>query len=174
MPRRTDAVQSSIMKGLIDAAARARRAPVSLWSFGEVLPMFDNHVTLSPDKRDMWDSAALRIHCAYGSNEHAMADDQREALREIADAAGLDVWWRSDRLRPPGTSVHEMGTARMGKSPRTSVLDAHNRSWDVPNLYVTDGSCFVSSGCQNPTLTIMALSARAGVHLADRLRAGAL
>ena len=80
----------------------------------------------------------------------------------------------SRTLAPPGTAFHEVGTARMGNDPKTSVLNRFNQSWDVPNLFITDGSCFPSQGCQNPTLTIMALTVRACDYILDQSRKGNL
>jgi choline dehydrogenase-like flavoprotein len=130
-------------------------------AFGEVLPNPDNRVTIDPDTVDAWGIPAVHIECRYGENERAMAADQLRSLLEIADAARLDVKETHSELSPPGLSIHEMGTARMGSDPASSVLDPHNRAWDVPNLYVTDAACFASGGFQNPTLTMMAITARA-------------
>ena len=92
----------------------------------------------------------------------------------LAAAGCTNVRALFPHLSPPGTSVHEMGTARMGHDPATSVLNRHNQAHDVPNLFITDGSCMTSSGCVNPSLTYMALSARAAHHAADRLASGEL
>jgi choline dehydrogenase-like flavoprotein len=87
----------------------------------------------------------------------------------MLDAGGFEITSSQTELSPPGSSAHEMGTARMGSDPATSVLNAHNQAWDVPNLFVTDAASFPSSGHRNPTLTIMALTVRACGYLADRL-----
>jgi choline dehydrogenase-like flavoprotein len=141
-------------------------------AFGEVLPNPDNRVTIDPDTVDAWGIPVAHIDCAYGENERTMAADQLESLLAIAQAAGLDVHEVHAELAPPGLSVHEMGTARMGADPESSVLDPDNRVWDVPNVIVTDGSCFVSSGFQNPTLTMMAITARACERFLERRRRG--
>jgi choline dehydrogenase-like flavoprotein len=140
-------------------------------AFGEVLPNPDNRVTIDPDAVDAWGIPVAHIDCAYGENERTMAADQLESVLAIAKAAGLDGEVHAE-LAPPGLSVHEMGTARMGADPESSVLDPDNRVWDVPNVIVTDGSCFVSSGFQNPTLTMMAITARACERFLERRRRG--
>ena len=170
VPREAHAVQSDALKRLLSAARAEDRTPFNMWCFGEVLPRFENQVTLAPETRDAWGNPAVRIDCTYSENEMAMADDAAHSLAEMAQAAGFSIMDRSTALRPPGTSIHELGTARMGLDPRTSVLNPFNQSWDIPNLFVTDGSCFVSGGCQNPTLTIMALSARAAEYLATHIQ----
>jgi choline dehydrogenase-like flavoprotein len=137
--------------------------------FGEVLPNPDNRITVDPTAVDAWGIPTVHIECRYGPNEEAMAADQLRTLQEIAEAARLDVRETHSQLSPPGLSIHEMGTARMGSDPASSVLDPFNRAWDVPNLYVTDGSCFVSGGFQNPTLTMMAITARACDHIVAAL-----
>jgi choline dehydrogenase-like flavoprotein len=139
--------------------------------FGEVLPNRDNRVTIDPEAVDAWGIPSLRIECRYGENERAMAADQFRALLEIAAAAGLEPREQHPDLAPPGLSVHEIGTARMGKDAESSVLDPFNRAWDVPNLYVSDGACFPSGGFQNPTLTMMAITARACQHAVAALGA---
>lgn len=157
------------------AGMRARRSgPAWMRAFGEVLPRFENHVAIDPEKVDAWGIPAVRIHCRYGENERLMAADQHRCLEEIAEVAGWEVETSEAELAPPGLSAHEVGTARMGADPATSVLDRHNRCWDVPNLFVTDGASFTSSGSQNPTLTMMAITVRACGFIVERLRRGEL
>lgn len=152
--------------------ARGRRSPGRFWlrAFGEVLPRLENRVTVDRSKPDAWGIPTVRIECRYGDNERLMAADQAHCLREIAEAAGFDVERTHTEPAPPGSSAHELGTARMGRDPASSVLDPHNRAWDVRNLFVTDGACFPTSGWQNPTLTIMALTVRACDHIVEQLR----
>lgn len=153
------------------ASMRARRSGTAwMRAFGEVLPDFDNRVAIDPDRKDAWGIPAVRIRCRYGDNERRMAADQHARLEEMAAAAGWEVEKSEGELGPPGLSVHEVGTARMGSDPATSVLDRHNRCWDVPNLFVTDGACFTSSGSQNPTLTMMAITVRACDFIVERLK----
>jgi choline dehydrogenase-like flavoprotein len=143
-------------------------------AFGEVLPAWDNHVSLDPVKKDAWGIPVARIECAYGDNEHRMARDASGCLKELAEVAGFHLERISEKILPPGSSAHEMGTARMGKDRESSVLNQYNQSWDVKNLFVTDGACFTSSGFQNPTLTMMAITARACRYIVEQLRRGAL
>jgi choline dehydrogenase-like flavoprotein len=143
-------------------------------SFGEVLPAWENHVSLERTKTDAWGIPVVRIEYAYGDNERRMARDALQCLKALAEAAGFVIEKTSADLAPPGTSAHEMGTARMGNDPQTSVLNRHNQSWDVKNVFVTDGACFPSSGFQNPTLTMMAVTMRACRYIVERLKDGTL
>jgi choline dehydrogenase-like flavoprotein len=139
-------------------------------TFGEVLPRFENHVSVDPVRTDAWGIPAAHIVCRYGENELRMAADQLHCLQEMAEVAGFHIIETRSNLAPPGLSIHEMGTARMGSDPDISVLNPHNQSWDVRNLFVTDGACFTSSGFQNPTLTMMAITVRACDHVVEKLR----
>ncbi len=139
-------------------------------AFGEVLANRENRVTLDPVRVDAWGIPIAHIECRYGENERRMAADQLGCVQEIAKATGLQPRRVHSELNSPGLSIHEVGTARMGADPETSVLDPFNRSWDVENLLVTDGSCFVSGGFQNPTLTMMAITGRACAHYVGRLK----
>jgi choline dehydrogenase-like flavoprotein len=132
-------------------------------AMGEITPRAENKVTLAPAKRDTSGNAILHIDFRYDQGELLAAERMAEALKELAKLAGAEILSLSGPAIP-GTSVHECGTARMGTSPENSVLDARNMSWQVPGLYVTDGAAFPSQGTQNPTLTIMALTARACAH----------
>jgi choline dehydrogenase-like flavoprotein len=153
------------------AGMRARRSGTAwMRAFGEVLSSFENHVAIDPGRVDAWGIPTVRIECRYGENERRMAADQHRCLEEMAAAAGWEVEKSEAELGPPGLSVHEVGTARMGSDPASSVLDPHNRCWDVPNLFVTDGACFTSGGWQNPTLTMMAITARACDHIVEALK----
>lgn len=133
-------------------------------SFGEMLPRAENRVTLHPTRRDKWGIPILNIDCRHSEADLALARDQAAAVREIAAAAGVTLSRVNSKPGPPGSGIHECGTARMGTDPATSVLDPNNQCWDAQGLYVTDGACFPSQGTQNPTLTILALTARACHH----------
>jgi choline dehydrogenase-like flavoprotein len=147
----------------------------SVYAQGECLPRHDNYVTLDPEKKDAWGIPALHIHASYGENEHAMAKAMRDHLGEIMDALKLeDRQPPRDELNLFGKNIHECGTARMGHDPKTSVVNAYNQVHDVKNVFVTDGACFVTQGCWEPTLTIMAISARAGHYIAEEFRKGNL
>ena len=112
----------------------------------------------------------MRINCAYGENEKALMQDASIAAAEMLAAAG--AWDISPyvELNSPGKAIHEMGTARMGRDPKTSVLNAHNQAHGIPNLFVTDGACMASSANQNPSITYMALTARACAHAVDLMK----
>ena len=138
----------------------------------EVLAHFENHVSIDKSAVDAWDIPALRIETKYGDNEFNMARDAVDTSVALAEAAGFEVLSKNYEPNPPGYSIHELGTCRMGDNPRTSVLNKWNQSHDVKNLYVVDGASFVSAGWQNPTMTILALAMRASEHLADQMRQG--
>jgi choline dehydrogenase-like flavoprotein len=137
-------------------------------SFAEMLPKPRNRVTLHPTRLDAWGIPVLHIDCMHGDDELAQARDQDRALQALAETIGVKLTSVDSRAMTPGLSAHECGTARMGYDPTASVLDPHNQCWDAKGLYVTDGACFTSQGTQNPTLTILALTARACDHVLRR------
>ena len=130
-------------------------------AFGECLPNPDNRVQIDSEIVDKWGVPVPRIHMRFGENEKAMRADVLETTVETLEAAGAKDIRTFDRKSKPGFAIHEMGTVRMGRDPETSVLNGNNQAWDVPNLFVTDGSCMASTAWQNPSLTYMALTARA-------------
>lgn len=132
-----------------------------LFGMGECLPHFDNKVTLNTEKRDQWGLPTLNIDCQWRENEDAMVQDMLQTGQEMLEAAGFKNIWANDSHEPPGRGIHEMGTARMGRDPKTSMLNANNQLHAVPNVFVTDGSCMTSGAAQNPSITYMALTARA-------------
>jgi choline dehydrogenase-like flavoprotein len=132
--------------------------------FAEMIPRTENRVVLDPQRRDAWGLPVLRVACRHNAEELATAAEQSRALHEICDVLGIAARRVDDRPGPPGTAIHECGTARMGDSPSNSVLDGNNECWDARGLYVTDASSFATQGLQNPTLTILALTARACDH----------
>ena len=134
------------------------------FAFAEMLPRPDNRVTLDPDRRDAWGIPALHIDCTYDEAQFALARDQTQGLRELAEVGGIEITRLEEEPRAPGSAIHECGTARMGTDPGSSVLDVNNQCWDAQGLYLTDAACFPSQGYQNPTLTILALTARACQH----------
>jgi len=150
------------------------------WHFGfngsgEMLPRYENSVSLHPTKKDKWGMPQLHIECSYSDNEINMREDMADTAAEMLAAIGAkDIVKRnaSPTEWPLGLSIHEMGTARMGKDPKTSVLNAYNQAHDVPNLFVTDGACMASSAWQNPSLTYMALTARACDYAVKQLKLG--
>jgi choline dehydrogenase-like flavoprotein len=137
---------------------------MSFWGYAECLPREENRVTLDPARVDAWGIPVLHIEAGWSPNERALHYDMSATATELLDAAGATNIKPATQPSVMGSANHEMGTARMGRDPKTSVLDANNRAHDVPNLYVTDGSCMTSSGWQNPSLTYMALTARACDH----------
>jgi choline dehydrogenase-like flavoprotein len=151
---------------------RETNAPASFWmgAFGEMLSRPENRVTINKEVKDAWGIPVAHIDCSYSDNERAMAKDQFATLNEMAEAAGWKVEGGNSQLANPGLCIHEVGTARMGSDPKKSVLNPFNRVWDAPNVFVTDGACFVSQGCQNPTLTMMAITVRACEHLVSELK----
>jgi glucoside 3-dehydrogenase (cytochrome c) catalytic subunit len=153
---------------------RALRDPgpwhFSFYGFGECLPRHENYVEIDKGTKDAWGVPALRIHCAYGDNEWALMKDASVAAAEMLAAAGARDIAPFVEHNPPGKAIHEMGTARMGRDPKTSVLNAHNQAHDIPNLFVTDGACMTSSANQNPSITYMALTARACAYAVDLMK----
>ncbi|MEJ0058880.1 MAG: GMC family oxidoreductase [Terricaulis sp.] len=142
--------------------------------YGETLPHRDNRIWLGHDALDQWGMPTLHISMEYHENERAMAEQMKNDAVEILEAAGLENIGGFNNPVTPGQVIHEMGTARMGRDPATSVLNAHNQVHGAPNVFVTDGSCMASSPTQNPSLTYMALTARASAYAVEQLRAGAI
>lgn len=142
---------------------------MSLGGFGECLPHPDNRVTLDPERTDRWGVPVLHVDMQWRDNERAMMRDAEVAAAEMLEAAGCRDVTTYDNQTPPGLTIHEMGTARMGRRRQDSVLNRWNQVWDSPNVFVTDGACMASSGCQNPSVTYMALTARAADHAVTSL-----
>jgi len=157
-----------------DAMGRPGDWEIGATAFGEMLPNPDNRVTLDPTRTDKWGLPVLAIDCATGENERLMRVDMMNDMAEMLDAAGVKDVATYDDEYAPGMGIHEMGTARMGRDPKTSVLNGWNQVWDAPNVFVTDGACMASSANQNPSLTYMALTARAADHAVDELKRGNL
>lgn len=177
-------------------------AKFALMGFGEMLPSATNTITLNTAKRDAWGVPVPHLRCIMSDNERAMLREQSRAIKEMVESAGLEVefggsvlgleesgrgafpeadWFSRQLFRryftqsmSMGAAIHETGGARMGADPAKSVLNERSQSWDVPNLFVTDGSSFASGGCSGATLTIMALTARACEYIAAEHSAGRL
>jgi choline dehydrogenase-like flavoprotein len=146
----------------------------SFSGYGECLPNHANYIEIDKGKVDAWGIPTLKINCNWRENEYAIQKDMSIAAAEMLSAAGarnIEPFTDDD---PPGFSIHEMGTARMGRDPKTSVLNAHNRAHDVKNLFITDGGAMASSSCVNPSLTYMALTARACDYAVDQMKKGEL
>ena len=157
------------MAALKDAAAEPGRWSVGATAFGEMLPKHSNKVTLDAVKTDKWGLQVLKIDCATGENERLMRKDMIHDMEELLEQCGVTEVESYDNECFPGMGIHEMGTARMGRSAKSSVLNSWNQVWDAPNVFVTDGSSMASSACQNPSLTYMALTARAADHAVNEL-----
>jgi choline dehydrogenase-like flavoprotein len=161
-------------KRLKDELARPGPWRVHLSGFGEILPYTGNRLLLDEKKVDRFGIPQVRFEVEYKDNEKRMIDDIMERGREMLKAAGATDVHASPGPMIMGRGVHEMGTARMGNDPAESVLNGWNRAHEVANLFVTDGACMTSASCVNPSITYMALTARAANHAAGLLRAGAL
>src|SRR5690606_15484634 len=153
-----------------DAMAEPGQWTIGATAFGEMLPNHDNRVFIDESKTDAWGLPVLAIDCGIGENERLMRRDMMNDMAESLEAAGVKNVTTFDNEYYPGMGIHEMGTARMGRDPRTSVLNANNQVWDAPNVFVTDGACMTSAGCQNPSLTYMALTARAADFAVNELK----
>jgi choline dehydrogenase-like flavoprotein len=146
----------------------------SFGGFGECLPNHENRMELNKDKVDAWGIPTMNISHKWRENELAMVKDMQVTAAEMLEAAGGKDIQLSSVPSAPGEGIHEMGSARMGRDPKTSVLNAHNQAHDIPNLFVTDGSFMVSSACQNPSLTYMAMTARACDYAVTQMKRGDL
>ncbi len=145
-----------------------------LLGFGEMLPRYENYVELDPEVTDRWGLPVLRFHTSLSDNEQNMRQDMADSAAEMLEAAGgRNVTPFVDDYAV-GEGIHEMGTARMGADPNESVLNEYNQAHDVPNLFVTDGACMTSAGCQNPSITYMALTARAVDYAVEQMNNGGL
>jgi choline dehydrogenase-like flavoprotein len=142
----------------------------TFYGFGECLPNRNNYVELDKEKVDAWGIPVLKIHCAWSENEMALRKDMQITAAEMLAAAGGREIAIFAEDNPPGLTIHEMGTARMGRDAKTSVLNSHNQAHDVKNLFITDGGAMVSSSCVNPSLTYMALTARACDYAVEQMK----
>ena len=147
--------------GFKDRMAQPGEWTIGATGFGEMLPNHDNRMWIDESRTDAWGLPVPAIDCAIGENERLMRVDMAADMAEMLDECGVRDVSPFENEYFPGMGIHEMGTARMGRDPRSSVLNAHNQVWDCLNVFVTDGSCMTSAACQNPSLTYMALTARA-------------
>ncbi|MDZ4800262.1 MAG: GMC family oxidoreductase [Bryobacteraceae bacterium] len=147
---------------------------VNLGVWGECLARPENFVEVNKDQVDAWGIPTLKIHMKWSDNELKLFEDARIQAAEMLEAAGATNVIKTGRPSVPGFCIHEIGTARMGSDPKKSVLNAYNQTHDVKNIFVTDGAAYVSSACQNPTLTMMAITVRACDHIKDRFKKGEL
>ena len=143
-------------------------------AYAECLPRYDNFVELDPHVRDAWGIPALRIQASWSDNEMGLYRHMLDSAEEMLDAAGATDIVRQQTPRWPGGATHEVGTARMGNDPKKSVLNKWRQAHDVRNVFVTDGAAFVSVACQNPTLTMMALTLQPAEYIIDQAKRGEL
>lgn len=147
---------------------------MGIMAFGEMLPYHENKITLDKDVKDKWGLPVLKFDVEIKENEKKMRIDMMNDAKEMLEAAGVKNVNTYDAGYAPGMGIHEMGTARMGRDPKTSVLNGNNQVWDAPNVFVTDGACMTSASCVNPSLTYMALTARAADFAVKELKKGNL
>jgi choline dehydrogenase-like flavoprotein len=168
------AEEISIGAGLKDALSEPGSWTMGIGGFGETLPYHENFVTLDKTKKDKWGLNVLAMDIEYKENEKKMRKDMLADAIEMLEAAGVKNVKGREGDGTLGRGIHEMGSARMGKDPKTSVLNSFNQVWDAPNVFVTDGSFMVSAACVNPSLTYMAFTARAADHAVSELKKGNL
>lgn len=176
---RGNTIRDSVTYGLYDNSfgedfKKSMRKPgpwyFHLGSSGEMQPKFENKITLHPSLKDKWGIPQVLIDCKWGKNDLLMMEAMADDCVEVLETIGAKNIQRTISDAPPGLAIHEMGTARMGKDSNSSVLNGNNQCHDIPNLFVTDGACMASSSHQNPSLTYMALSARAANFAVERLK----
>lgn len=165
-----DVAEYSIGKEFKEALTEPGEWSVGMGGFGETLPYHENKITLDKTKKDKWGLNVLSFDAELKENELKMRKDMLEDAKEMLEAAGVKNVGGGDSNPYLGRGIHEMGTARMGKDRKTSVLNKFNQVWDAPNVYVTDGSFMASAACQNPSLTYMAFTARAADHAVSELK----
>lgn len=166
--------EMSIGEELKDELTSPGEWKIGITGFGECLPYSDNRVALNKDKKDMYGLPTLSVDAEWKENEKIMRKDMKEAAAEMLEASGFKNVRVYDNPNNIGLGIHEMGTARMGKDPKTSVLNKWNQVHEASNVFVTDGAAMTSSACQNPSLTYMALTARAVDHAVSELKKGTL
>ena len=157
-----------------DALCEPGEWSIGMTAFAEMLPYHENTISLDKDVKDKWGLPVLRMNVEIKENERKMRKDMMEDAKEMLEAAGVKDVNTYDSGYAPGMGIHEMGTARMGRDPKTSVLNGHNQVWDAKNVFVTDGACMTSASCVNPSLTYMALTARAADYAVSELKKGNL
>jgi choline dehydrogenase-like flavoprotein len=165
-----DVAEMSIGAAYKDALCEPGQWTMGITGFGEMLPYHENRITLDKSTKDRWGLPVLSFDVEIKDNERKMRVDMANDAAEMLTAAGLKDVSTYDSDYAPGMGIHEMGTARMGRDPKTSVLNSNNQVWDAPNVYITDGACMTSASCVNPSLTYMALTARACDHAVKELK----
>jgi choline dehydrogenase-like flavoprotein len=165
-----DIAEMSIGGDLKDALTEPGGWTMGMTGFGEILPYHDNRAYLDKTKKDVWGLPVLAIDAVIRDNENKMRVDMMEDAKEMLEKSGLKNVKTYNNAYAMGGGIHEMGTARMGRDPKTSVLNMHNQVWDAPNVYVTDGAAMTSANCVNPSLTYLALTARAVDHAVGEMK----
>jgi len=159
---------------LKEALSEPGQWTIGMTAFGETLPYHENRIYLTDEVKDKWGLPVLAMDCEIKENEKKMREDMKNDGAEMFNAAGVKNVEATDGDYGFGMGIHEMGTARMGRDPKTSVLNAYNQVWDCLNVFVTDGACMTSASCVNPSLTYMALTARAADYAVKELKKGNL
>lgn len=153
-----------------DALTEPGQWTIGATAFGEILPYHENKISLDKNKKDKWGLPVLSMDAELKENEFKMRKDMQEEMKQMFEAVGVKNVSTWDGGHDMGHGIHEMGTARMGRDPKTSVLNKWNQIWDCLNVFVTDGACMTSAACQNPSLTYMALTARAADYAVTELK----
>ena len=166
--------EMSIGGAFKDALSEPGQWTFGMGGFGETLPYHENRAYLDKSKKDKWGLPVLAIDATCKDNELKMRIDMANDAKEMLEAAGVKNVHTFNSEPVLGRGIHEMGTARMGRDPKTSVLNEWNQVWDAKNVFVTDGAAMASTACQNPSLTYMALTARAANHAVEELKKGNL
>ncbi|HAI71593.1 MAG TPA: GMC family oxidoreductase, partial [Alteromonas australica] len=169
-----DVAELGVGAGLKETLSEPGDWTIGMTGFGEMLPDHENRIYLNKKVTDKWGLPVLAMDVEIKENELKMRKDMQQDAMEMFEAAGLKNVQGWDAEYAPGMGIHEMGTARMGRDPKTSVLNGHNQVWDAPNVFVTDGACMTSASCVNPSLTYMALTARAASFAVEELKRGNL
>lgn len=167
---RRDIAEMNIGADFKEALTEPGNWTIGITAFGEILPYHDNKISLDKNTKDKWGLPVLAMDCQIRDNEMKMRKDMMEEGKAMLEAAGIKDVHTYDNGYAMGQGIHEMGTARMGKDPKTSVLNGNNQMWDAPNVFITDGACMTSAACVNPSLSYMALTARAADFAVKELK----
>jgi len=172
--RGVEIAEMTIGAALKESLTEPGKWGIGLTGFGEMLPDHSNRIYLNKTVTDKWGLPVLAMDVEMKENEIRMRKDMMADAAEMLEAAGIKNVSQNDWGYAPGMGIHEMGTARMGRDPKTSVLNGNNQVWDAPNVFVTDGACMTSASCVNPSLTYMAITARAADFAVKELKKGNL
>ena len=172
--RNSGVAEANLGAAFKEALCEAGKWRMSITAFGEMLPSHENRIFLDKNKKDKWGLPVLAMDVEIKDNENKMRVDMMQDAVDMLEAAGLKNVKSFDSGYNPGMGIHEMGTARMGRDPKTSVLNGNNQVWDAKNVFVTDGACMTSASCVNPSLTYMAMTARAADFAVTELKKGNL